>query len=355
VTEERIDLAGLTILTLDDQREELAGSYTAAELAEVFVSDWIPYFECEKCGRRAYCKYTKADPYRAGRLAQIQCGVLVTMISHYVGGVFPLLRTLSRQELQGFLDGSYYLVKFVYETELHIGHMIDEDFIEWLGNEEYRASFFGATARLRKHLDRLAAALRSVEPFHTKSAIILAEGAAEKAFLQKLRESRLLWFIDLEVESYYGKGNRGPKKLRLLAQRLRGQGYDVFIQGDCDGKVRDIFQQLVQKGLVDADKTFAFEVDFETSFPPDILQAALSDMGLLAGVPFKDFNDKALKMAPGQSILDVLRTEFGIKPDKVELAEALGAVLNESADWGPHSPFWSSEIGRFLDRIRRLP
>jgi hypothetical protein len=342
---------------LDDQREELAGSYTAAELAEALASDWIPYFECEHCGRRTYCKYTKPDPYRAGRLAEIQCGVVVTMISYYVGGVFPLLRTLSREELQDFLDGSYYLVKFVYQAELHIGYMIDEDFIEWLGNKEYRASFFGDTARLRKHLNRFAGALRSVEPFHTKTTVILTEGPSEKAFLERLRQSRLFWFIDLDIQSYYGRGNRGPTNLQLLASRLHQQGYDLFIQGDCDGNIRDIFQQLTKKGLVLADNTFAFEVDFETSFPADILYAALSNTGMLTSVAFHDFNDKVSKIMPGQSIVDVLRHQFQIEVDKMELAEALADVLNEDFNLlrDPDSTFWSSEIGRFLDKIRRLP
>ena len=113
---------------------------------------------------------------------------------------------------------------------------------------------------------------------------------------------------------------------------------------------------MIQKGLVHAGNTFAFEVDFETSFPVDMLYDALTSTGMLTDVAFNDFADKVSKRIRGQSVVDLLRRQFQIEVDKIELAEALADVFNEDMDlWQSDSAFWSSEIGRFLDKIRRLP
>ncbi len=277
------------------------------------------------------------------------------MINNYVRSVFPLLESLSPEELQNFLDGSFHLVRFVYKVELQIGHMIDEGVMDWLGEPDYRALFFGITAQFRRHLDKFAASMRSVEAFRTVSTVILTEGPSEKAFLERLKESRLLWFIDLDVQSYYGQGSRGPTRLQPLASHLRQQGYELFVQGDCDGRVRDIFQQLVKQRIVQPDNTFAFDVDFETSFPVDILFSALATLDMLGGATSEDFERAVAKRGPGQSIVQLIEREFRVKLNKIQLAEALGSVLNDRLLWQEGDPFWSSEIGQFLDKIRRLP
>jgi hypothetical protein len=356
MTDGTVQLTGLILPGLNQSQTTLAGAYTASGLTDLLVSEWIPYLECEECGRHSYCKFTRPDPNRPGRLADIQCGVVETAIRNYVSAVFPLVQQMSQKERQAVLTGSYHLMRFVYQAEQQIGLMLSDDFMDWLGDPDARAAFFGLTARLRRHLDQFAGEVRSIDAFRTRGTVVLTEGPSERAFLERLRLSGLANYVDLDVQSYYGRGNRGPTKLRLLAERLHRQGYELFIQGDCDGRVRDIFDALVREGVVGSGSTFAFEVDFETAFPPGMLYVALRDLGELDGVDFSTFEHEVRGTAQGHSVVEVLRTEFGTEVDKVELAEALGTQLIEGLDlWRNDSSFWSTEIGRFVDKVARLP
>lgn len=329
-------------------------------LTELFIDYWVPYLECHECGRSDYCKFTQPSPYAVrrsvGKLAEIRCGVVTTMITNYVQGVFPLLQSLTHDELQRFLDASYHLVMFVYRAEQQIGRMIDKDMVDFFGTAEYKAFFFGMTAQLRRQLDSFAAQLQEIEAFRTKSTVILTEGPSEMVFLRKLKESRLAAYQELDVRSYYGKGNRRSGKLERLAIYLREQGYQLFIQADRDGGATAVLEDLVTKGIVEKDNTFEFDVNFETAFPAAILFEALVDMEMIRDVQFEDFKATFNKRETGQSILKIISKSYLIEVDKIELADALSAVLNHSFDlWMPDSDLQKSEIGRFMDRVSRLP
>lgn len=360
MSEDRVDLKGLFLPISDIERRELDSSYSVGELANLFIDFWVPYLECQKCGRHDYCKFTKPHPYpeprSVGRLAEIRCGVVTTMITNYVHGTFPLLAGFRRDELQHFLDASYHLVAFVYQAEQQIGRMIDNDMVDFFGTAEYKAFFFGMTAQLRRHLDGFAAELQEIKAFRTKTTVILTEGASEMMFLRKLKESRLAAYMHLNVQSYYGKGERRRGKLVALAKHLRQQGYQLFVQADRDGKSISVLQDIVNKGIVEQNNTFEFEVDFETAFPANVLFKALMDMDMLSDIRFEDFEAEVSKRKPGESVLSVIEASYLIKVNKIELAEALGTVLNRPFGY-PHdsSPFWSTEAGKFMDLVSRLP
>lgn len=359
-----LDLTAFTLLTGDNERTNLSGMHDADQLTKLFVDNWVPYLECHKCRRHDYCKFTKESPHAArraaGRLADIQCGVVVTMIEHYTAGTFPLLETLTTEELQNYLDASYHLVQFVYEAELKIGRAINPYFIQWLGEPAYRAEFFGYTSRLRTHLDRFAGAARNISFLKTKTTVILTEGPSEKIFLESLRSSRLVGFTDLDVQSYYGSGNRGNRKLEMLARKLHQQGYDLFIQGDCDGEARDIFSHLIGEGIVTRENTFAFSIDFESAFAPENLHDVLIRMEYLQDIDPQTFVADASGRAPSTPFLTWLSSKYGIEVNKIELAENLAIELSVGfpglmALWDPSTPLGSSEIGQFLGKIQRLP
>lgn len=352
---QEIDFTGLSLRLGELNTTELTGAYSASRMADLFFTTWIPYLACEKCGRNDYCKFTKPDPYgRPGRLAEIQCGVLETVIQHYVGGVFGVLQGRIKDQLQAWLEASYFFVQFVYQAELHIGRMLDEDHLKWWGTDEYRAVFFGWTAKLRGNLDRFAALLGTLPEFSTTSYIVLTEGQSEKAFLERMKRTRLLWFLYLNVESYYGKGNRHPTKLLAMAHRLRDQGYRLFIQGDGDGHATDTFNQLVKQQIVEQDDTYSFSIDFESAFSSDELFSAISLMGLIGDVKADDFRDSITSRPAGTAAVPAIEKIVNYGIDKVELAEALADVLVERKSWHDDQ-FWSTEIGQFLDKLRRLP
>ncbi len=349
-----VNLSGLDIPLDDIEREALEGEFSADALTQLFLSRWVAFFECDKCSRSDYCKFTKPSPYRAGRLSEIQCGVVEAAVKNYVKAVFPLVVDLAPHELQNWLDASFHLTRFILQAELHIGYMTDEYHVEWWGDDEHRAFFFGFTSRLRRDLDRFAGALQGIPAFATKSVVILTEGPSEKAFLERLKRSRLLWFTGLEVESYYGRGNRRKAKLTALANRLRKYGYDLFIQGDSDGSTNDIFEQLVRDGIVLKENTFAFQVDFESAFPPGHLYRALAALGMV-DMTLEDFTSRVNSRSQ-PSVVGIIEGVSGTELDKVEFAEALADVLIEEPLWVREDDiFWQSEIGEFIDKIRILP
>jgi len=81
---------------------------------------------------------------------------------------------------------------------------------------------------------------------------------------------------------------------------------------------------------------------------------ALHDLGLVERIDKNIFFAK-ISANPSQSVIKILKEEFSIKVNKVELAGALAGVLIGNCDIWQSDEFWASEIGKFLDSIRRLP
>jgi hypothetical protein len=349
-----LDLSGLTLPISSSQRIELSQSYSEEKLTKLFIQRWIPHLECQECGRHTYCKFTQPHPHRPGRLLDIQCGVVVEVVRNYVKSTFSTALSLSKEELQQYIDASFHLVEFVYKAELYIGSMIDSGYLKYLAEDQYRVAMFGYVSQLREDLNKYAGALREIKAFRTKKTVILVEGASEKWFLERIRETGLASFIDLDVENYEGRGNRKPTFLRLLATRLKNQGYELFIQGDCDGQNDDIFQALVNKGIVKKEYTFQFRVDFETSFHPKILLIALHELGLLKGIDKEKFMAKVSSNS-SESVVKILKDEFSISVDKTELADELANIFINTWYRQDYDELWNSEIRSFLDCIQKLP
>jgi hypothetical protein len=355
--EERLNLDGLSILLLDGGRETLYQEFGKDELAQVFVDRWIPYLVCrDECGRHSYCRFAEPNSSRSGRSPDIRCGFAVEVVRNFVGSSFHIARSLEASELQAYLDGAYHLVRFVHENELRTGRMIWQDHLNWLAEDRYKVKAFTSVVDLREKLDAVAASLANIEAFATTRTLILVEGQSELRFLQKLAQAGLVWWASLRLDSYEGRSNRRPTTLRLLKRKMRQAGYDVFVQGDADGRVVDIFDQLVGRGIVARENTFAFSLDFESSFPTDILYGALRRMEHLEHVD-RDTFVRDIRNDRSESVLGQIRKAFGIdlEPYKVHLAEALADVLNQDFLLWSSDEFWQSEIGQFLDRIQRLP
>jgi hypothetical protein len=184
---------------------------------------------------------------------------------------------------------------------------------------------------------------------------LLVEGWAEKAFLDKLRESHFSHFLDLLVECYDGKGNRRSKRIAMLLGRYVELGYTIYAQGDADGKPGEIFRALVEAGHLKAENNFVFSFDFETAVPVPLLVRAMRRIGLTLKFKPHELQD-ALKAAPA-SVNDVLRDKFGVdlEPDKIELAVAVAEILNvRQWVWWKDEEFMKTELGKFLFFIQRM-
>lgn len=347
-----MDLTGFSIPDIYGvERVQLEGGFTDTTLAERLIAEWIPYFECHKCGRWDYCKYAQPHPANPKRSIDIKCGVASDCIRNLVKSAFPLLEKMDRPHIQNFLDGAYQFYEFIYSAEQYIGMNMNDDFHSYFA--EYAPTIYSRISYLRSHLNGIAFHWKDLPEFMTKSPVLFVEGYTEKAFLDEMRKSHSAWFLHLDVEVYAGKGNRRSKRIQMLLDKFKSQGLVVYAQGDADGEHADIFRGLVDSGSIDQDKTFVFEHDFETSLPRGLLLAALIDMQIISEMSFEEFDAKLGEF--GGSVNRRLNEAFGIdtSPYKIELATTVGAILND-ATWWQNDKFMASELGRFLRFVQQI-
>lgn len=179
MSEAQVDLAGRLIFDIAGTgRVPLKGSYTAARLADALIAEWVPYFECHKCGRFDYCKFVRRLPHDPDLAEDIKCGVAVATIRELVARCFEILATADAKERQRFLDGAFHFFQFVYKAELQIGNFLDKGILNWWGTLAPAA--FGQLAHLRSHLDAVSHLLGRFSPIHATQAMVFVEGWSEK-------------------------------------------------------------------------------------------------------------------------------------------------------------------------------
>lgn len=349
---QRMDLTHLEIFDISGvSHRSLKGTVSENELASLMIEEWIPYFECHKCGRYDYCKF-RASPHPANpnRSEDIRCGVTVSIIKNFVNSCFPLILKCNIKQKQDFLDAAFYFYSYINFNEQFLGAYLNKDIVNFFGNNPL---MFGHVTHFRNQLDKMAEHLKSIPEFKVIKGYLLVEGEAEKEFVKTLKESHLLWFNDILVESYGGKGNMRPNKLEMLAQTLTRDGYEIYIQGDQDSHESDIFVQLVQKGIVKLENTFAFIHDFESSIPNNLIFEGLKQIGHLNNVSLDEFCT-SLENLDG-SINTCLNDKFGIDDSiKVPLAREIARLYYNNSLWGSKE-FMQSELGKFIDFIKIMP
>jgi hypothetical protein len=334
------------------ERLPLDGIYTESSLAEKLIDEWIPYFECHKCGKWDYCKFAQRHPTNPHRSIDIKCGVASDCIKNLLKSVFPFLAKMNREQVQEFLDGAFDFYRFIYDAEQYVGMNMDEGFHEYFG--EYAPAIYSRIGHLRNYLNSVASHWKELPAFSAKSPVLFVEGYAEKAFIDELRKSHLSCFLDLSVEVYEGKGNRRSKRIQMLLNKYKSQGLVIYAQGDADGENADIFRGLINSGSIDHDKTFVFEHDFETSLSKSLLLASLIEMQFLSEMPIGDFVNQigSFKGSVNARLKEIFDIDVG--PHKIELATTAAALLNQVTWWSDEKFMSETEIGRFLRFIQTI-
>jgi hypothetical protein len=331
----------------------LSGEISTDDLAEMMVENWIFYMECHKCGRSDYCKFARPHPVNPLKKLEIRCGVAEAVIRNFLKQTESIVQNLEPTALQGYLDGAYYLTKFIQESEQRIGMVMNPQVLDYWG--QYAPVIFGNLSEMRDTLNSFAQNLKEVPKLRSGRSLFLVEGWAEKAFLDKLRESHSTWFSDLMVECYDGSGNRRSKRIAMLLDKYVELGYTIFIQGDADGKPGEIFKGLMDSGVLKENNTFVFKYDFETAIPPGILTSVLDLIGIQVKFTANDLCE-AFGGNP-RSILRVLKDDFGLHLDsrKMEIAVGLGEFLNDHRwSWWMDDGFMNTELGRFIRFIQNM-
>lgn len=337
-----------------DKKNELSGTFNADQLGEHLANEWVSYVECHHCPRSETCKYSKPHPYWDWKKQEIRCGVKSDVIKNFIKLSFPYLAAGDERQKEHLLSAAFYLADFAIDAETQVGILIDQDWLKGFGNRA--PSFFGRVVHLRETLNKAAQDLSHVQGIYDRKSILLVEGQSEKVFLEKLRESHLAWFADLRIEVYGGNGNRHPRRIQRQLEKYVEDGYVCYMEGDADGKQKDIFDKLLKQGIVKKENIFQFAHDFETSIPPGILLKALNNLDCLEQVDIKDF-EQVIDHSRSSCKLIAENFELNIEPLKIKLADELGWMFNNSnfSWYADESKFMEeTEIGRFLDFVIKM-
>jgi hypothetical protein len=163
------------------------------------------------------------------------------------------------------------------------------------------------------------------------------------------------WFIHLTTEVYGGSGNRRKKRIQMLLEKYKQQGYQIYIQGDADGKNTNIFKNLIETGLISNENAFVFTHDFESSIPLEILYYTLIEMNFIEGISMERFCETI--RAKDLSVVTQLKDYLGIdiSLNKIEFATTVAGILNHpDFIWWRDDTFLGSELGQFLQFIQKI-
>lgn len=335
------------------ERTPIDGEFDAKALADIMVREWIPYMECHKCGKGDYCKFAQPHKWNPHKKLEIKCGVAETALRNFVDRTLASIAPLDPASKQAWLDGAFFLTKFTLEAEQSIGSTINAGFLDWMSS--FSPATFGRITHIRDTLNSLAQCLGPLPGFYSKRNLLLVEGWTEKAFIDKLKESHMSWFLDLLVECYDGKGNRRSKRIAMLLDKYRDIGYRIYAQGDADGKPEDVFKGLVDSGTLGIGSTFTFKHDFESAVPLSMLIRAMRRIGVPIG--FKPSDLKASLTAKPRSVNQALLDDFHVDTAsfKLDLASEIGAMLNDyQFVWWQDANFMSSELGQFMSFLQNM-
>lgn len=335
-------------------KNSLSGEYNPERLAKTMIDAWVPYGECHRnCTKSDYCKYVIWIDKEEHISKEILCGVATNAITNFVDKTFDAFCDADNSQKQNYLDGAFHFYRFVFRSEMMIGNFINRYFLDSWDN--YAITSYGHVKYLRDHINMMTSLLKNIPEFNIKKGILFVEGESEERFLNKLKESHLIWFLDLEIFNYRGKSNKRPNRIEMLIDDYIAKGYEIFIQGDADGKPKNTFQVLIDKNKIKENNSFVFDFDFESSIPASLLLVSLKELQLIKNVDVINFNS-VIKSNINNSIEKTLKENYNIDicPHKTILAETIANNINNTYDCWQNEWFLNTELGKFLKFIQDI-
>ncbi|WP_300176642.1 hypothetical protein [uncultured Aliivibrio sp.] len=267
----------LKIFNYDGTEEmEISENISANHLKKKLVDEWSPYFDCFKCGRKSYCKYSENRENTDYLYNEVQCGVVRSFIEEYIDISAIEFETLSDASKNEFLSGLYYLSKFVFDSENYVGAFQQHGFIKEMYTEQVAKRLLGLATDMQITLQKSCEYLKQVDFTCTQRLMLLVEGASEKEFIEQYSKLELGFIGNVYVESYDGKDNRDKKKIFQMINYFKSKGFKVLMQIDKDGK--DIrLTQHVKSRLFDHEDYFAFSEDLENTYPNELIAECLEE------------------------------------------------------------------------------
>jgi len=321
----------------------LNDNYNQEEIIQLMIKNWIGYFECHKCGKWDYCKYTQKHPANPDRSIDIRCGIAIDFITNFINTTFSFIEDLNEYQKQAYLNTAYYLTKFVINTEQVIGCFTNKEHIDRWG--EYAPSLYGVnTNYIDEFLKKAQKEMKNVPFLNSKRSVLFVEGESEEIFGN--------FFLDIEVVNYRGAGGITYAKIEYTIKQYQDKGYKVYIQADKDGKENNKVNKIITKKLVDKDNIFCFKYDFETSIPLHILFKLSNEIELFS----KDYDDFKNGYDGKIGIVKYIETKYKISINKPKLSQRICEYIDMSSKQTNlyyDETFLNTEIGQFWDFLKR--
>lgn len=337
----------LKILNFDGTEYiELGEDVPVSLLKKELVNEWVPHFDCFKCGRKTYCKYAETRNGTDYLYHEVQCGVVKSFIEEYVdisADNFDKLSTISKND---FLLGLYYLSKFVFDSENYIGAFQQQGFIEEMYTEQVAKRLLGLATDIQISLQRACEHLWKVDFTCAKRIMLLVEGVSEKEFIEQYAKLELGFIGNVYVDSYDGKDNRGKNKIFKIINYFKNKGFKVLMQIDKDGKEVNL-NQHVNSGLLTNDDYFAFTEDLENTYPNELIAECLEEFGSDSEVILQRLS---LPRATGVTLYKHLKEAAVWLPPKPLFAKKMANLVSEY-DLVNRNDCQSMELVQFLKFI----
>lgn len=274
----------------------------------------------------------------------MECNSL-KVIENGIENNFDELINYSSKEITNFLDGLYYLQLFIPNIINEVKYFIDP-FKLTNSNDSFKDRI-SRILQLRNYLNQIGNNFKEISHYQSLNNVLLVEGKTEKIFLQKMMFLGEFRNANIIIDDYDGNNNMSDKKIKMLIENFKKIGYEIYMQGDKDGKKIDRFQNHKTSNLLKTTNIFQFEYDFETSIPLFLFHEVLVHLNLLK-VNKTEFVNKLLpsNKSVNKSLLELYNVD--IKKFKVMIGDYLAIIMQSNFNWREVKLIRESELGEFL-------
>lgn len=189
-------------------------------------------------------------------------------------------------------------------------------------------TYFSSITHLVEPLENIRFDIGTIDKHRMYKKVILVEGESEFNFLSRIQDVTKASNLDFEIHNYEGKGN-----IQNLIQyiRLRNRkGIKIILTYDEDRNLSSFKKKLKNKNCR-VQGNFGFRKDFEHSFPPQFMKAALDNYYkryCKEVFPLQTDDIKRLRRRK-ESLLFILDNENSVSISKPKLATILGQFMGQ--------------------------
>jgi hypothetical protein len=328
---------------------EIPNFETIDELRKHARENWLQYIDCDrKCSFTTVCPYIDHNPEI--RNPDRLCGFMTISLDTILKYVEDKYTKYSLKERDDFAHGLYWYLEYEFYSIIRVGFSVNEDWLYMF--EDYYGHVLAQITKEKTAIERIGFYWKNVPKFDFHENILFVEGKSEKAFIDGLKKTHIYNYTSINIKVYGGRGNIRPERAEMLIEDYYRKGFEIKIEGDQDGRKKELFKKFIDNNLIKIENTFLFEYDFESSIPDRIMGYILVEIGIFKK-SIKEYCEIVQNRRPINDILK--RNGVDITKYKVKIAEKMGEILSDHKNWkllNSEKFLNETEIGRFIKFIR---